>query len=85
MLGLIDEFGAACCFEFALELFAGLFDVVAWRKSRPNRVARQEARRSGEPLPPRSGWAKLFLILSAVIVVLSKARVGRGTISPSRR
>jgi hypothetical protein len=76
MLGLIDAaFEAACCFEAALELVAMVFDVVAWRRSRSNRVARREARRAGEPVPPMSGWAKTFVILLAVVIVLVAVRV----------
>ena len=61
-----------------LEAVAGVADVTcfvadiyAWFRGRENRVARREARRAGEVVPPRDRWSWWVIVLTTSVMVLT--------------
>jgi hypothetical protein len=44
---------------------------VAWYKSRADRIARRKAKEIDQPLPDRTGWSWLFILLFPAAFVLT--------------
>jgi len=46
-------------------------DIYAWFRGRENRIARRDARRAGEIVPPRDRWSWRVIILTSIVIVLT--------------
>lgn len=76
MLAVLDVLlESACCAQAGLEILGVLIDIVFWKKGRPNRESRRNARAAGEPVPRMNRWAWLFIIVLAIVVLSLLARV----------
>jgi hypothetical protein len=53
------------------DFFTLIADFIAWRRGERNRLERREARRAGLPPPPRDGWNKSVIWLTAIAVLLT--------------
>jgi hypothetical protein len=72
VLGILEAiFGAGEFCLACLDLIMMIGDVIAWVRGRDNRVARREARRTGQPAVPLDFWNKAFWGMLAAVVLLS--------------
>lgn len=60
-----------CCLLEVLNALTAAADVVAYRRSEPNRQARRIAKRQGEQPPKRNAWTITFLVLTPILIALS--------------
>lgn len=54
-----------------LDLAALAADVLAFFKSTDNRHERREAKRSGTPPPPRTGWTWVWQLLTPLVILIT--------------
>lgn len=67
VLELIDLCG---CFLELLATSGVITDIIAWVRSRPNRVARKKAKMAGETPPEPDGWTTAWQILTPMAITL---------------
>jgi hypothetical protein len=68
ILALLDLCG---CFFDGFTALAWLFDIVLWIQGAPNRTARREARREGQPPPARDYWSLAVFAVTVLALLLT--------------
>lgn len=56
--------------QIVAEVTLGGIDWVSWKRGRPNRIERRQAKRDGHDLPKRDKWNWLTTILTPIVVIL---------------
>ncbi|MFO0809595.1 MAG: hypothetical protein U0746_13305 [Gemmataceae bacterium] len=59
------------CFLELVSTTSIIADIAAWIHSRPNRIARKEAKMAGEIPPEPDGWTTAFQILTPMAITLA--------------
>jgi len=59
------------------DIFSTAYDVIAFWRSRGNRKARREARRTGEIPPEKNTWTRRFCVLTFLSLTLTGCLAAR--------
>lgn len=70
MLQLILEFLAEVVCQVIAEVILGGLDWFSWKKGRPNRIIRRQAKYDGMRRPRRDRWNWFVLILTPIVIML---------------
>lgn len=60
-----------CCLLEVVDFGTILANGIAWSRSRPNRIARKEAKKAGDTPPEREGWTTAYQILTPMAIALT--------------